>query len=109
MSAATLHISWTLPPCDAASHLPTLAHHQVAAPVLLHWLGALGAWLCVGCQPIARLTVPIDLLVPHLPHLTGAGRVGRTRTLEAERDAAAALWLYIGVAVNLQREETQAD
>jgi len=84
-----------------ASHLTALADHQVAPPILLHRLGALGAGLGVGCQPVARLTVAVDLLLPQLPHLAGAGAVGRLFALEAECHAAGALWLNVRVTINL--------
>lgn len=36
------------------THLRALADHVIAAPVLLHRLAALGAWLSVGGEPADR-------------------------------------------------------
>ena len=95
----------------AAGESPGVKPHtdQVAASILLHWLCALGAGLGVGCEPVACLAVAIDLLLPHLPHLAGAGAVRVLAALEAEGHAAGALGLHIRVAVHLVEGEQEGN
>ena len=71
---------------------------KVAATVLLDGLGALGAALGVGKNPLDAIRVSMALSFPLLPYGTWARRVHLPCTVEAEADTTGASDLAVPLA-----------